>query len=81
MEIVFLNNQQKKPTNLTLDANLIEQARSLDVNLSKAAEDGVRIAVGKARAERWRMENAEALASSNDWVEQSGLPLARYRAF
>ena len=81
MEIVFLNNQQKKPTNLTLDANLIEQARSLDVNLSKAAEDGVRIAVGKARVERWRMENAEALASSNDWVEQSGLPLARYRAF
>lgn len=76
-----MNAQPKKATNLTLDASLIEEARMLDVNLSRAAEEGLRVAVRQARADRWRAENAEALASSNAWVEQHGLPLARYRAF
>lgn len=76
-----MNAQPKKATNLTLDSSLIEEARALDVNLSRAAEQGLREAVGQARADRWRAENAEALASSNAWVEQHGLPLARYRAF
>lgn len=76
-----LNAQPKKATNLTLDASLIEEARTLNVNLSRAAEEGLRVAVREARADRWRTENAEALASSNAWVEQHGLPLARYRTF
>jgi antitoxin CcdA len=76
-----MNAQPKKATNLTIDASLIEEARTLDVNLSRAAEEGLRVAVRQARADRWRAENAEALASSNAWVEQHGLPLARYRAF
>ena len=76
-----MNAQPKKATNLTLDASLIEEARALDVNLSRAAEEGLRVEVRQARADRWRAENAEALASSNAWVEQHGLPLARYLAF
>ncbi len=76
-----MNAQPKKATNLTLDSSLIKEARALDVNLSRAAEEGLREAVRQARADRWRAENAEALASSNSWVEQHGLPLARYRAF
>ena len=76
-----MNAQPKKSTNLTLDASLIEEARSLEVNLSRAAEDGLRLAVRQARADRWRAENAEALASSNAWFEQHGLPLAQYRSF
>ena len=76
-----MNAQPKKATNLTLDSSLIKEARALDVNLSRAAEEGLREAVRQARADRWRAENAEAIASSNSWVEQHGLPLARYRAF
>jgi post-segregation antitoxin (ccd killing protein) len=32
-----MNAKAKKATNLTLDATLIEEARTLDVNLSRAA--------------------------------------------
>ena len=76
-----MNPPPKKATNLTLDSSLIKEARALDVNLSRAAEGGLREAVRQARGDRWRAENAEAIASSNSWVEQHGLPLARYRAF
>lgn len=71
----------KKPANLTLDAALLEEARALKLNLSAAAEDGLRQAVTRARADRWRAENAEAMASSNQWVAEHGLPLSRHRPF
>lgn len=29
-------------------------------------------------AEQWRRDNADAIASSNRWVEENGLPLGRY---
>jgi len=76
-----MNAQLKKATNLTLDSSLIDEARTLDVNLSRAAEEGLRLAVRQAKADRWRAENADAIASSNAWVELNGLPLERYRAF
>lgn len=71
----------RKPTNLTLDPSLLTEARSFGVNLSQAAEAGLRRAVAEAKAQAWRRENAAALASSNTWVETNGLPLEKYRQF
>lgn len=73
--------QTRKATNLSLDAELIRDARALGVNVSRAAEEGLRAAVSAARAKAWRTENAKALASANDWVEANGLPLAAFRQF
>lgn len=71
----------KKPTNLSLDQALLQEARALGVNLSQAAEVGVRQAVAAAKSAHWKAENAKALQSSNRWVEQNGLPLEQYRNF
>lgn len=71
----------RKATNLSLDQALLAEARELGVNVSRAAEDGLRNAVRKARAEAWRRDNADAIASSNAWVEVYGLPLERFRQF
>lgn len=71
----------RKPINLPLDPALLQEARALGIDLSLAAEVGLRRAIAAARSAEWRRENAAALASSNTWVEQNGLPLARYRAF
>jgi len=30
---------------------------------------------------KWQEENAEAIASMNEWVEKNGLPLAKYRVW
>ncbi len=76
-----MNAQPRKPTNLSLDSALLTEARALNVNLSRAAEEGVRAAVAAAKAEQWKVENAEALQSSNSYVEKHGLPLDRFRQF
>lgn len=71
----------KKPTNLSLDQNLISEARELGINISQAAEGGLKEAVSKAKSEQWKRENADALEFYNNYVEESGLPLEKYRAF
>lgn len=71
----------KKPTNLTLDRSLLTEARNFGVNLSQAAEAGLRRAVAEAKAQAWQRDNADALASSNTWADENGLPLDAYRQF
>jgi antitoxin CcdA len=48
--------QARKPTNLTLDPDLLAQARALGIEVRRAAE-----AVRAATAEAWKRDNAEAL--------------------
>jgi antitoxin CcdA len=77
----IMSQPSRKSANLSLDSGLVSQARDLKINLSRAAEDGIGRAV-KAEQERlWRLENAEAIAASNKYVEEHGLPLAKYRQF
>ena len=69
--------RQRRPVNVTIDESLVEDAKAQGVNLSNAAEDGVR----KALADKWLEDNAEAIKSINEWVEKNGLPLEKYRMF
>ena len=71
----------RRSTNLSLDARLVEQARQLEVNLSRACEEGLAARIAEELGRRWRAENAEAIASSNDFVDRNGLPLADLRPF
>lgn len=72
---------KKKATNLSLDQELLKDAKALGVNVSQAAEKGVSEAVRKAKAEAWLAENRDAIEANNRWVEENGLPLAKYRMF
>lgn len=72
---------KRKPTNLSLDAQLVATARARNVNLSRAAEAGIRTALRETAAQAWVAENRQALDSSNAVAEASGLPLRGFRAF
>ena len=76
-----MNSQPRKPTNLSMDATLLSEAKALKVNLSRAAEEGIRNAVSAAKARQWKAENAAALRSSNAYVGKHGLPLDEFRQF
>jgi len=71
----------RKPTNLSLDSSLLKEAKALGINVSRSAEAGIEEAVRRSKRERWLKANADALASSNAFVEANGLPLAKYRRF
>lgn len=70
-----------RPTNVTLPESLLAEARALKINLSQACERGLAGAVAEAKAQRWRVENSQAIEAWNDYVERKGLPLAEFRQF
>ncbi|MBC7169072.1 MAG: type II toxin-antitoxin system CcdA family antitoxin [Phenylobacterium sp.] len=67
--------------NLTLSAPLVEEAKALGLNLSRACESGLEMAVAAERARRWQAENRPFFDWYNEKVEQDGLLLGRYRQF
>ena len=71
----------RKPTNLSLDTDLLKEAKILGINVSRSAEAGIAEAVKLRKQENWLKDNAQALASSNAYIEANGLPLAKHRQF
>ena len=71
----------RRATHVSLRADLTEEARRLDINVSQACEAGLAAEVKRAREAEWVKENRAAIESSNAYVEKHGLPLARYRQF
>ena len=76
-----MSNIARKSTNVSINEALLSEAKALKINVSKAAEAGLVIALAEKRSELWLAENRAALQSSNSYVEQNGLPLAQYQAF
>lgn len=76
-----MSNIARKATNVSINEALLSEAKALKINVSKAAEAGLVIALAEKRSELWLAENRAALESSNSYVEQNGLPLAQYQAF
>jgi len=59
---------RRKPTNLSLEADLV-------------AEAGLRRAVAEKAKRRWQEENADGILQMNAYVEKHGLPLVKYCMF
>lgn len=76
-----MSDEAKDPLVLHIDSTLLDDARAHDVDLVRATEEGLRRALRRAHADRWRRENADAIRAANAWVEANGLPLERYRMF
>ncbi|QJQ33430.1 type II toxin-antitoxin system CcdA family antitoxin [Sphingomonas lacunae] len=69
----------KRATNVTLSQDLVEEAKALGINLSQACEAGLAERVADARAEHWKRENKEAIASWNRYVQENGMPYDEFR--
>lgn len=74
-------SQAKKRTNLSISDLLLQEAKSLKINISQSAENGISEAVKRHKQQVWLEENVDAINSSNDFVSENGLPLSKFRAF
>jgi antitoxin CcdA len=71
----------RKPTNLTLDARLVAEAKNLDINISRVAEESIAKAVSEEKARLWKIENRDVIQSLNDYVEKQAPLLDEPRQF
>ena len=66
----------KRKTSLSLDAELLDGAKALEINVSAVAEAALKSAVATARQTQWLTQNNEAFAAQAAWHERHGHPLA-----
>jgi antitoxin CcdA len=71
----------RRATNVSLPESLVEDAKRLDINLSRACEEGIAVAIKAERERRWKVENRQAIQDYNAWIEENGIPLAEFRQF
>ncbi len=79
--IVDQSNITKKATNLTLSIEVIEDAKLLGINISKACDEFLRGLIREEKTRKWQQEHADYVARSNQIVEERGLPLEEWRSF
>ena len=76
-----IDKSPKRPTNLSLNARVLDMARELGMNLSQTVDMLLAQEVQRRYWERWNEENREAVEAYNARIEREGLPLAKYRTF
>jgi antitoxin CcdA len=76
-----MNAILKKPTNLSLRTDLLEEARALGINLSQTLETALAAEVKKAKEKQWLEENRAGIDAYNRYIEKHGLFSDRFRTF
>ncbi len=71
----------KRPTNLTLNSDLLRQAKELDINLSQVLEQALDAVVKQKKADQWLQENRKAISQYNADVEKNGVFSDGLRSF
>lgn len=66
-------NARKKPTNLSLNSDLLRQARDLRINLSQTLERCLIQMLLEEKRRAWREENREAIDAYNRRIEEKGV--------
>ncbi len=79
--IYFDTAAPKKATNLSINSDLLRQAKELNINLSQTVEQILSGVVREAKEHKWRADHAEFIAAYNKRLETEGLPLEQYRTF
>ena len=71
----------KRAANLSVNAELLDQAKALEINLSATFERALEEEVGARRREKWLVENRDAIAAYNERIERDGMFSDGLRSF
>ena len=81
MQQIYDKKAPKKPTNLSVNSNLLAKARDLDINLSATLEKALEAEVRQSTKEKWLNDNKQALGNCNSLAREHGLFADKHRGF
>ena len=79
MTPLFDSSAAKKPTNLTVNSDLLSRARKMNINLSATLEKALVAELKSAEKQRWLKNNKKAISALNNLSEKNGLFSDAYR--
>ncbi len=69
---IFDQNAPKKSTNLSINSDLLRQAKECRINISQALELRLAELLREEKGRRWKEENREAIEDYNRRVDAHG---------
>ncbi len=70
---IFDAGALKKPVNVSVNSDLLAQARALKLNLSQALEAQLVKLVTEGRRNAWKQENRQAISEYNERIAREGV--------
>lgn len=81
MQPLFDLDAPKKPTNLSINSELLKKCKAMNINLSATLERSLTEILAKSKSEKWAEENKNAIRTYNEFVEEHGCFSDEYREF
>jgi antitoxin CcdA len=81
MLALYDQSAPKKPTNLSINSDLLKKARDLEINLSAALEQALTSQLKARQAQQWLDQNKNAIAAYNKSVDGNGAFSDELRSF
>lgn len=73
MEPAYDLSAPKKAANVSVNSDLLQQAKALGINLSKALEERLAQLVREQRQQLWLSENTDAIEAYNCRIAEQGV--------
>lgn len=71
MNHAYNTKAPKKPTNVSINSDLLEKARGMNINLSATLEQALAEQLRSAQQAQWLRENADAIKNYNQFIESN----------
>lgn len=81
MTAYYNPNAPKKSANLSINSDLIQQAKALKINLSKLLEEKLAQTIAVQKEALWLQENKDAIEDYNKRISTNGTFSDRLRRF
>ncbi|MDP2077103.1 MAG: type II toxin-antitoxin system CcdA family antitoxin [Sulfuricurvum sp.] len=81
MTAYYNQNAPKQSANLSINSDLIQQAKALKINLSKLLEEKLAQTIAVQKESLWLQENKEAIEDYNERIASQGTFSDRLRRF
>jgi len=81
MTLPFDTQPPKKPTNVSINSDLLIKAKELKINLSATLETALAELVNKKQKELWKEQNKANIEAYNQFIEENGVFSDELRGF
>lgn len=81
MHALYDIDAPKKPTNLSINSDLLKKAKGLNINLSATLEAALSQHLNAQQAQQWQQENQQAIAAYNKHADENGVFSDGLRSF
>ncbi len=81
MNLAYDTQAPKKPTNVSINSDLLAKAKALKINVSATLETALADIVAARQRELWKEENRSAIEAYNQLVEKAGVAGDGMRSF